>query len=219
MKGLSTILLLKQERLNLILESMKSMNRIFLRGFITLLPIALTIYIIYSAVLILENLLGSLLRLVFPEAYYIPGLGLVLTMVTIFFFGLTLNSFIAAKTLFWVEGRVKKIPFISAVYSPLKDLMNLFGKQDGGDKRSVVLVELSPSLKILGIVTREAFADLGLGSILTDRVAVYIPFSYGMGGYTVLVPKSSITPINVPIEKAMSLAITAWVKADGGQNG
>lgn len=195
------------------------MNQIFIRGLITLLPIALTIYIIYSAVLILENLLGSLLRSVFPEAYYIPGLGLLLTMVLIFVFGLTLNSFIASKTLFWVEGRVKKIPFISAVYSPLKDLMNLFGKQNGDEKRSVVLVELGGNLRILGIVTRAAFHDLGLGSTLGDRMAVYIPFSYGMGGYTLLVPKSAVTPVNIPIEKAMSLAITAWVKADGGQNG
>ncbi len=198
---------------------MKSLNRIFLRGFLTLLPIALTIYIIYSAVMILENLLGSILRLVFPQSYYIPGLGLVLTVVLIFFFGLTLNSFIAARTLAWLERQVHLIPFIRAVYSPLKDLMNLFSKQDANDKRSVVLVELGMNLRILGIVTRDAFADVGLGSVLSDRVAVYIPFSYGMGGYTVLVPKTSVTPIQMPIEKAMSLAITAWVKTDGGKNG
>lgn len=198
---------------------MKSMNRIFLRGFLTLLPIALTIYIIYSAVLILENLLGSILRLVFPSSYYIPGLGLVLTLVLIFIFGLTLNSFIAAKTLAWIEHKVHLIPFIRAVYSPLKDLMNLFSKQDAGDNRSVVLVDLGVNLKILGIVTREVFNDVGLGQTLADRVAVYIPFSYGMGGYTVLVPKASVTPVQMPIEKAMSLAITAWVKNDGGKNG
>lgn len=198
---------------------MKAINRIFLRGFLTLLPIALTIYIIYSAVMILENLLGSILRMAFPGFYYVPGLGLVLTLVLIFIFGLTLNSFIASKTLAWIEKQVQLIPFIRAVYSPLKDVMNLFAKQEGNDHRSVVLVDLGLNLKILGIVTREAFRDVGLGSVLNDRVAVYIPFSYGMGGYTVLVARTAITPVQIPIEKAMSLAITAWVKTDGGKNG
>lgn len=199
---------------------MKQFNSIFFRGFITLLPIALTIYIIYSAILILENLLGSFVQMFFPESFYIPGLGLVLTLGVIFTFGLILNSFIATRTLAWLERRVQMIPFIRAIYSPLKDLMNLFSKHDKDDKRSVVLVELGADLRILGIMTRASFADLKINENLSDRVAVYVPFSYGMGGYTLLVPKTKIKPIDIPIETAMSLAITAWVKADsGGSNG
>jgi len=38
--------------------------------------------------------------------------------------------------------------------------------------------------------------------------------SYGLGGFTIMVPRSRITPIDMPIEKAMSLAITGWVKSD-----
>jgi uncharacterized membrane protein len=66
----------------------------------------------------------------------------------------------------------------------------------------------------MGVVTRESFRDLPMGKQLTGKVAVFMPLSYGLGGYTLLVPRERITLIDIPIEKAMSLAVTGWVKAD-----
>lgn len=191
---------------------MQSFNRIFFRGLITLMPIAITIYIVYSAIVILENLLGSLLRRLLPD--YIPGLGLLLTLVLIFSFGLLLNNFIAGRILASLEKKLTQVPFIQAIYSPLRDLMNLFNKKDNGLK-SVVLVKMGESgAMAMGLITRENFRDIGLSEQTSDKVAVYFPLSYGLGGFTFLVPKNSITKIDLPIEKAMSLAITGWVKAE-----
>lgn len=192
---------------------MNSFNRIFFRGFFTLLPVAVTIYIIYSAILILENILGSVLRMLLPEHLYIPGFGFILTLAVIFLFGLMLNNFLAERIYIAIETRLLKVPFFKAIYSPLKDLMNLFSKKDNQSPQSVVLVDIS-GIRMLGIVTRENFGDLNLPNEMRDRVAVYIPFSYGMGGYTILANRKDVIPIDIPIEKAMSLAITAWVKAD-----
>jgi uncharacterized membrane protein len=192
---------------------MNSFNRIFFRGFFTLLPIALTVYIIYSAILILEHLLGSVLRALLPPEFYVPGFGFILTLLMIFLFGLMLNNFLAERIYTSIETRLMKVPFFRAIYSPLKDLMNLFSKKDSQSPQSVVLVDLH-GIRMMGIVTRESFTDLNLAAATQGLVAVYVPFSYGMGGYTLLVPRTSLTPIDVPIEKAMSLAITAWVKAD-----
>ena len=192
---------------------MQSFNKIFFRGFITLLPIALTIYIVYSAIIILENVLGSILRQVLPA--YIPGLGLLFTLVLIFIFGLLLNNFLTGRLLMALEGRLVEIPFIKAIYSPLRDLMNLFQKRDSGEMQSVVLVNIGDTgAKVMGVVTRENFRDLPLDKHINNHVAVFFPFSYGLGGYTLLVPRESITKLDIPIEKAMSLAVTGWVKAD-----
>lgn len=198
---------------------MASFNKIFFRGLITLLPITLTIYILYSAVIILENLLGSVLRSMLPAAYYIPGFGLLLTFVLIFACGLMLNNYLTARVLVSIEERLIRIPFIKAIYSPLRDLMNLFQQKDK-HMGSVVMVNVTNAgsseagVRMLGIITRDQFADLHIEKSLGDRVAVYIPFSYALGGYTILVPRSQITEVDIPIEKAMSLAITGWVKAE-----
>jgi uncharacterized membrane protein len=196
---------------------MRAFNKIFFRGLITLLPIAITIYIVYSAVVILENLLGSMLRQILPE--YIPGLGLLLTLVLIFLFGLLLNNLLTARILSLLEAKLVQVPFIKAIYSPLRDLMNLFNRGEAGEMKSVVLVKVGTTgAMAMGVVTREYFRDLPFTVDMTDKVAVYFPLSYGLGGYTLLVPRHLITPVNLPIERAMSLAITGWVKADAAQN-
>lgn len=193
---------------------MKNIQKIFLRGLVTFLPIAVTIYIAYAGVSIVDNILGSALRELLP--IYIPGLGFLLTIIIIFLLGLMLNNLIAAGFLAAIERRITQVPFIKAIYSPLKDLMNLFSKGGGPEGlKSVVLVHLSDQTKLLGVVTREDFEDVqSVKNKIDDSVAVYVPLSYALGGFTFLVSKKSVTPVDVPIEKAMKLAITGWVKVD-----
>ncbi len=194
---------------------MKGLNKIFLRGLVTVLPIALTIYILYHVIHLLDNVLGSLLKIFIEDKTYIPGLGLLLALVLIFICGLLLNNLIVSNFLKMFEQRFKEVPFIKAIYSPLRDLMNLFSKKDHGELQSVVLVKMGDSgAMAMGVVTRESFKDLPFDQVAQEKVAVYFPLSYGLGGFTFLVPKSSIQKIDLPIEKAMSLAITGWVKSD-----
>ncbi len=195
---------------------MQTFSRIFFRGLVTLIPIALTIYIVYQAVVILENMLGTFLRYFLQETY-IPGLGLSLTLISIFIFGLILNTYVTQRLLKLFEQRLNRIPFVKAIYSPLRDLMNLFSRKDEKDLKSVVLVQIGEA-RMIGLVTRDTFNDLSLGPITEGKVAVYVPFSYALGGYTFLMPKSSIQKVDVPIEKAMSLAITGWVKTEHQTN-
>lgn len=191
---------------------MKKFNKIFISGLVTLLPFALTVYLVITAAQIVENFLGHVLRIILPEAFYIPGLGLLATFALIFLFGLMLNSYLTGEFLRQLERKLTQVPFFKVVYSPLRDLMNLFSKKDSGQK-SVVLVDWGNGLKSLGVVTRENFGDLPAPINDASSVAVYVPFSYGMGGFTYLAKRSQLAEVDIPIERAMSLAITGWVKS------
>lgn len=196
-----------------ILSSMENLRKIFFRGLVTFLPIAITIYILYAGVLIVDNLLGSAIRWVIPETY-IPGLGFVLTLLLVLFLGFLLNNLVIGEFLKQAEKKFLAVPLVRTVYGPLRDLMNLFSKQGGRDLKSVVLVELGDTgMKSLGLVTRESFRDLESHGIHGEgKVTVYIPWSYGVGGLTFLVPRNKITPVDMPVDRALTLAITAWVK-------
>lgn len=202
-------------------QHLTTIRKIFLRGLFTFLPMAVTIYILYAGVVVMEGMLGTTLQRFFPELY-VPGFGFLLTIIFIFLLGILLNNLITAGLLGSLEKILIRVPFIKAIYSPLKDLMNLFSQNGAREHKSVVLVDLLPGgVKMLGLVTRENFADLPIEAMTQDRVAVFIPFSYGLGGYTILVDRSRITEVDMPAEKAMSLAITGWVrvapKTDGEQ--
>ena len=193
---------------------MDRIRTIFLRGLITLLPLAVTIYVLYAGVLIFENFLGGLIKTVIPEENYIPGFGFALTIAVIFIFGLLLNNLILQTLLRKLEEKLKSIPLIKAVYSPLRDLINLFSNKNGKNQQSVVLVKWNADGPYsVGLVTRDTFEEYPrLAS--EGLVAVFVPFSYALGGNTMLFKKSQVEPINMPVEKALQLAITAWVKTD-----
>lgn len=198
---------------------MSKLQKIFVSGLLSFLPLAVTIYIVYTVVTLVENLLGNFLRALLPVDTYIPGFGFLSTLVLIFTLGLLLNNFVTAGLLQRLQEKLTEIPLIKVVYSPLRDLMNLFAKgRDNGSLKKVVLVRFDESKELLGLITRESFADLDSNlKISPEKVAVYFPFSYGLGGYTMIVNKSHITPIDIPVEKAMSLALTAWIKMDTKQ--
>lgn len=192
---------------------MTQISKIFFRGLVTILPIAITFYILYSVILILDGLLGSLLRELLPT--YIPGLGLIAIVGIIFIFGLMMNNILTTKLLSMIESRLLEVPLIKTVYSPLRDLMNLFSKQDAKQLKHVVLVHIGEGgAQAIGLVTRDQFQELKIGDFTKDKVAVYFPLSYALGGMTLLIPKSQVQEIDIPVEKAMSLALTAWIKAD-----
>ena len=195
---------------------MNKIKVIFISGLVSFLPLALTIYIVYAGVSIVENLLGQFLRQILPKNAYFPGYGFLATIVLIFFLGLLLNNLLTATLMQRVKEKLTEIPLIKVVYSPLRDLMNLFSKsQQQNALKKVVLVHLSNNMTALGLVTREDFSDLNI-KLPSDagKIAVYIPMSYGLGGYTLLLNKNVLEPIDLPVEKAMSLAITGWIKTD-----
>ncbi len=85
-----------------------------------------------------------------------------MTIVLIFLLGLMLNSLVAGGIFQKMEQRLTQVPFIKAIYSPLRDLMNLFSKGTGpgGFKKSFLSTWEILCLRSLGLVTRETFHDI-----------------------------------------------------------
>ena len=188
----------------------------FLSGLFVFAPIALSIYVLYSGILMVESILSSLLKNLLPEGSYIPGYGFATLIFIIFLTGFFVNNYFTAKFIKSLQKKLSEVPLIKTVYSPIRDLMNLFTQAKNNQSlQKVVLVHITESHSIIGLVTRESFIDLQIDSSLTnDKLSVFIPMSYGLGGYTLLVDKKNVMSLDMPIEKAMSLAVTAWIKTD-----
>lgn len=66
-------------------------------------------------------------------------------------------------------------------------------------------------MEIVGLITRRSFADLPAGFLPGERVAVYLPMGYMIGGYTVFVPLEWVQPIDMTVEEAMRSSLIAWM--------
>lgn len=195
---------------------MSTLSRIFVKGLFTLLPITLTIYLLAWITTRLDALLGEPLRTMAPAGFYFPGAGFLVVMILIFSVGLLVNSYLTQPFINWMEAQFQRLPVVRSIYNPLKDVTSLFAKNtsadSSGQSQRVVMVKMG-SVEAMGLVTRDQFSDLPPGTVATESVAVFIPFSYGMGGFTVLVPKADVRETGLAAERAMQLAITGWVKS------
>lgn len=195
------------------------MNRtqaVFFKGLFTLLPLLLTAFLLVWAVSGLEKTFGNAILALLPSGLYVPGLGILLALVLTLFTGLLVENYLAARIWNQIDHSLRRAPGIRAIYSPLRDLTDLFGKaRNSAQSQKVVFVKLKDQTEMVGLVMRDQFEDLGELGFSTKTVAVFLPFSYGFGGVTVLVNADQLREAGLSAERALQLAITGWVKTSG----
>lgn len=189
---------------------MRFLAKIFFRGLAAILPLALTGYLAYAAVAAGENLLHSLVLLVLPEERYWPGMGFALSVALVLVVGLLMYSFVVRRAYRHLVALLERIPIVKSVYGMIVDVVRVFGSGEERPFRRVVLVELQDGLEQIGFLTRDDCADLGVGD---GKIAVYLPMSYQLGGFTVLVAKRRVRELALSAEDALRFCVTAGVRA------
>jgi len=182
---------------------------VFFTGLLALLPIFITIAVVLWLLQVAESVLGGLLGVLLPRSLYLPGMGIVLAIALIFVVGAGMQGLVVRQFLGWVELAINRIPLVKTVYGAVRDLTGLMSNKNGRKFSQVVTVQL-PSLpmRLVGFVTIEDLGSVGLAGG-EDEVAVYLPMSYQIGGYTLLLPRRYLTPVDMSFEEAMRFVITA----------
>jgi uncharacterized membrane protein len=188
----------------------------FLKGLLILVPLVMTLYVIYAVFVKIDGLLHL------P----IPGVGFVITIVFIWIVGFLGSNIFFARLFAWFERGFTRLPVVKLLYFSIKDFIGAFV----GEKKSFtrpVMVSLGlpgqggptqagvpgEDIRLMGFVTAEAleFPDS------EKHVAVYMPTSYNFGGFLILVPRSRITPLTtVESAKLMAFIVSGGVAKGSG---
>jgi uncharacterized membrane protein len=182
----------------------------FLRGLGVVLPIALTLYFVVWAVREAEALMKPLALLLMPSAGdYVPGSGLVLAIVLVYLAGLLVQLFVIEWLVGLGQHLLERTPLVKSIYNALNDFMSSFSRRPSETASRVVNVKLADELSIVGFITDPDPVALRAPGDPDDRVAVYLPMSYQLGGYTILVPRDRLRPLALGVEDAMRRVLTA----------
>jgi len=193
---------------------MKSFWKTFLKGFVTILPLFLTLYFVFWAIIYAESLVGGLLKMILPSKFYIHGLGIIGGFLLLYAVGLLMEKQVVIQKLsHFAEEQMKRIPIVKTFFSSLKNLINFATSIRGEDDvRKVVLVTLAEDIRLIGFVTGDAMDQLGFAPDNEEKlVSVYLPMSYMIGGYTAYLPQSRITPLDMSFEEATQVVLTAGI--------
>lgn len=194
-------------------------GRNILTGLVTILPVALTLYLLYWLAVTAESLLGGLIHLLLPEALYWPGMGIVAGVGVLFAIGLLMHAYVFRQLFAMSEQLLYRMPLIKSIYRSIRDFFDYFSPKEEKDFQQVVAVAIGDSeMELIGFVTQTRPDHLPEDLRDGDRIMVYLPMSYMIGGYAVLVPRRNVRPLDMNMEEAMRFALTAGVTGAGSSS-
>ena len=197
---------------------MKQLYQYFFRGLLTALPIGLTIYVLYVFWSWSEKFSESWIRPLVGEAY-IPGMGLFITLLSILVLGYLISHRLILRLISMIEFPFTNLPVVKSIYLSLKNFADYFNPtEENTDQQAVILKSPHFDLEMVGLITQQNTQSLPNGFGDDDRVAVFLPMGYNVGGYTVFVPREWIRPIEMTAEEVMRNSLFAWMTNTKEQN-
>ena len=192
---------------------LRKIRNALVRGLVVVLPIALTVWLLWWLGSSTEALLHQLIVVFLPAEYYRPGMGIAAALVLLIGAGVLVNAFIVRRMLAAWEALMERIPIVKSIYGAVRDFVQILPAGGGRSELKRVVLARIGDASAIGFVTRDDARDMAPGAGVEGQIAVYFPMSYQIGGYTLLLPRSRIEPLDIPIETAMRLVLT------GGMSG
>ena len=186
---------------------MKKLRKYFFQGLLFLVPVGLTIYIVYQIYIFINGLLIDYIRPIIHVN--IPFLDLLIVLTVIALVGLLGDTFIFRPVKNLVNKAFMKIPVINLLFTSLKDILSAFvGKERKFSNPALVKINHLTNLEKLGFITQEDLSKIG---VRDKKVAVYFPHSYNFSGELFIVPAEQVTPLDLPSSEVMKFIVSGGV--------
>jgi uncharacterized membrane protein len=196
-----------------------TLQRLFLTGLLTLLPLWLTWVVVKFVFVLLSDISRPLTEPVLqnlangdPRAWgwlvdpwVQTVLALAATLLVILAAGVMAHRVFGQRLLRWFEALIGRIPFANTIYGSARQLLNILQTKPDGTQRVVLIDFPHDQMKSIGFVTR-VLKEQGTGR---ELAAVYVPTTPNpTSGYLEIVPVEKITPTDWTVDQAMSFIIS-----------
>ena len=178
---------------------MKKFINYFLQGLLYIVPITVTLYVVYWTFQKIDGILP----------FQFPGLGLIIIIALITFIGFVGSAIITSPINAFFQRLLKRAPLLQTIFSSVKDLMSTFvGKKKGFSQPVLIKLYENSTIERIGFITNE---DLSTLQIKEGKVLVYLPHSYAFSGQLFVVDRNYITPVDSSSSEIMKLIISGGV--------
>ena len=191
----------------------------FITGLLITLPIAFTFFILNFLFKGLDNSISPLFTqlLIFMGApvtkeFHVPGVGIVMTIIIIFFVGVLTTNIFGEKLIRWGESIVAKIPVVRGIYTGVKQVVTTVIQTDTNAFSKCVLVEFPrKGVHTLGFITSEARGEIQMKT--KEQVCnVFVPTTPNpTSGFLIFVPENELIDLEMPIEDGLKLVISGGI--------
>lgn len=194
-----------------------SLRSSFLTGLVVVLPIGLTIYLIWSVIGWLDGWILPLL----PQAYHpenlmrdlfgpnhgfpIRGVGVVVFLVFTTFMGWIAKGLIGRTVLGRLDRLIDRMPVVRSLYGALKQVADtVFNKTESSFEKTCLVEFPRPGVWVLGLISARPKGEIAdkLGS---DKIAVFIGLTPFTSGFVAFVSRQDVIELDLSVEEAAKL--------------
>ncbi len=200
-------------------QKLKEIRNLFISGLFTLLPIAITLSLVFW----LFNKVDSIFREPLEKLLGFPlyGMGIIITLLLIFLTGIFATDVLGKSIFQRFEKIIYKIPLAGMIYSSVKQVVDAFAtKKEESFKHTVLIQYPSKGIYTLGFLTSSTPNFINK-NIKSEGVFVFIPTTPNpTSGMLIAVPKDEVTYLDISIENAIKLIVSGGMvgikKEEGG---
>ena len=188
----------------------------FFTGILVTAPVMITFFVAYKLIVFVDVSVNKLLPPQFALNNYlpftIPGLGIIILVVALILIGMFAAGFLGRFFLRLGEWIVYKVPFISSVYSLLKQIFETFLSSKSDAFKKVVLLEYPrKGIWILGFVSTDTEGEVK-DIVKKDMVNVFIPTTPNpTSGFLIFVPREDVVELEMSVEDGIKFVISGGI--------
>jgi uncharacterized membrane protein len=196
----------------------KSIKASLIAGLLVFLPAFLTVWLLWKLFLLVDGFLNetvrhvlwAVLKIQFFRTHDIPGLGFVAVVVILFLAGLIARNFIGRKIIDITNRLVARIPLANKIYTAIDQIAKAFLSGQREVFQKAVLIEYPhKGMYCIAFYTQDTQGPVQ-ESLPTDVISVFLPSTPNpTTGFLLFVPKSEVIPLDMPVEEALKLIISA----------
>jgi uncharacterized membrane protein len=191
------------------------MRKYFITGLLILVPLAITLWVLNLVIGTMDQSLLLLPEKWRPEqliGFHIPGLGTILTLLTIFLTGLATRNFIGKQVVYAWELMLTRIPVVSSIYSSVKQVSDTLFSSSGNAFRKAVLVQYPrQGAWTIAFVTGVPGGDVR-NHLSGDYISIYVPTTPNpTSGFFLMIPRADAIELDMNVDEALKYIISMGV--------
>lgn len=193
------------------------MKKYFITGLLIWIPLIITFIVLSWIVGTLDRILLWLPREVQPHAvlgFNLPGLGVVMSVLIVFFTGLVAANVLGQKLVQLWEALLARIPVVKSIYYSVKQVSDTLFSSSGQAFRKALLVQYPRHGSwTIAFLTGKPGGD-AMHHLQGDFVSVYVPTTPNpTSGFFLMMPAADVIELDMSVDEALKYIISMGVVA------
>jgi len=188
----------------------------FLTGIVVILPIAMTIWLVWTFVGWVDGFVLPLIpSTIQPEKYIginLRGVGMIIFLIFTILVGWIAKGLMGRSLLRFAENLVSRMPVVRSIYSGVKQIAEtVFAQTERSFEKACLIEYPRRGIWAIGFISTNAKGEVAYTAATTSPLmSVFVPTTPNpTSGFLLFFPKDDIIELDMSVEDAAKLVISA----------